>query len=130
MFSEVAGIARVAQRRGQFQQLLKTQVVILILNFTRIHCDYLLIIYREKLLNCWSRRTFSYFSKFVCKFLTFDHFLKTFSHHSVLSFVFHFRSCPLILRYIPRQLSRNETPLLLKNNFSIEEAVARQPEDQ
>ena len=79
-----------AQRRGQFQQLLKTQVVILILNFTRIHCDYLLIIYREKLLNCWSRRTFSYFSKFVCKFLSFDHFLKTFSHHSVLSFVFSF----------------------------------------
>ena len=42
VFSEVAEIARVAQRRGQFQQLLKTQVI-LILNFTRIHCDYLLI---------------------------------------------------------------------------------------
>ena len=27
---------------------------------------------------------------------------------------FHFRSCPLILRCIPRQLSRNETPLLQK----------------
>ena len=36
MFSEVAEIARVAQRRGQFQQLLKTQVI-LIVNFTRPH---------------------------------------------------------------------------------------------
>ena len=33
MFSEVAEIARVAQRPGQFQQLLKTRVI-LILNFT------------------------------------------------------------------------------------------------
>ena len=33
MFSEVAEIAYVAQRRGQFQQLLKTQVI-LILNFS------------------------------------------------------------------------------------------------
>ena len=33
MFSEVAEIARVAQRLGQFQQLLKTQLI-LILNFT------------------------------------------------------------------------------------------------
>ena len=38
MFSEVVEIVQVAQRRGQFQQLLKTQVI-LILNFTRIHCD-------------------------------------------------------------------------------------------
>ena len=35
MFSEVAEIARVAQRRGQFQQLLKTQVI-LILNFNDV----------------------------------------------------------------------------------------------
>ena len=34
MFSEVAEIARVAARLGQFQQLLKTRVI-LILNFTR-----------------------------------------------------------------------------------------------
>ena len=33
MFSEVAEIAYVAQRRGQFQQLLKTQLI-LILNFS------------------------------------------------------------------------------------------------
>ena len=36
MFSEVAEIALVAARLGQFQQLLKTQVI-LILNFTRPH---------------------------------------------------------------------------------------------
>ena len=36
MFSEVAEMARVAQRRGQFQQLLKAQVI-WILNFTRPH---------------------------------------------------------------------------------------------
>ena len=36
MFSEVAEIALVAARLGQFQQLLKTRVI-LILNFTRPH---------------------------------------------------------------------------------------------
>ena len=36
MFSKVAEIARVTQRLGQFQQLLKTRVM-LILNFTRPH---------------------------------------------------------------------------------------------
>ena len=36
MFSEVAEIALVASRLGQFQQLLKTRVI-LILNFTRPH---------------------------------------------------------------------------------------------
>ena len=36
MFSEVANIALVATRLGQFQQLLKTRVI-LILNFTRPH---------------------------------------------------------------------------------------------
>ena len=36
MFSEVAEIALVATRLGQFQQLLKTRVI-LILNFTRPH---------------------------------------------------------------------------------------------
>ena len=36
MFSEVAEIAQVAARLGQFQQLLKTQVI-LIFNFTRPH---------------------------------------------------------------------------------------------
>ena len=40
--TRVFKIDQVAQRRGQFQQLLKTQVI-LILNFTRIYCDYLLI---------------------------------------------------------------------------------------
>ena len=32
---------------------------------------------------------------------------------------FHFRSCLLILRYIPRQLSRNETPLLPEETTSL-----------
>ena len=45
MFSEVAEIALVAARLGQFQQLLKTQVI-LILNFTRPHA----ITYTNKLL--------------------------------------------------------------------------------
>ena len=36
MFSEVAEIALVAARLGQFQRLLKTRVI-LILNFTRLH---------------------------------------------------------------------------------------------
>ena len=40
VFSEVAEIALVAVRLGQFQYHLKTQVI-LILNFTRTHCDYL-----------------------------------------------------------------------------------------
>ena len=43
---------------------------------------------------------------------------------------FHSPYCPLIVRYIPRQLSRNETPLLQKNNFLIEQALAGKPEDQ
>ena len=38
MSSEVVEIVQVSQRRGQFQQLLKTPVI-LIPNFTRIHCD-------------------------------------------------------------------------------------------
>ena len=40
--------------------------------------------------NRWSRTSFMYSSKFACKFLSFSHFLKTFSHHSVLFFVFSF----------------------------------------
>ena len=37
MFSEVAEIALVAARLGHFQQLPKTRVIIMILNFTRPH---------------------------------------------------------------------------------------------
>lgn len=40
VFSEVAEITQVVQRWGQFQQLLKKQEI-LILNFKRIHCDYM-----------------------------------------------------------------------------------------
>ena len=56
MFSEVAEIALVAARLGQFQQLLKTRVI-LILNFTRPHaitytnCTSVLEIFQ----NCPSR---------------------------------------------------------------------------
>ena len=45
MFSEVAEIALVATRLGQFQQLLKTHVI-LILNFTRPHA--ITYTYRER----------------------------------------------------------------------------------
>ena len=43
VFSElqVAEIVRVAQRQGQFQQPLETQVI-LTLNFTRTHSNYVL----------------------------------------------------------------------------------------
>ena len=37
VFQEVAEIALVAARFGQFQQLMKTRVILLILNFTRPH---------------------------------------------------------------------------------------------
>ena len=56
MFSEVAKIAQVMQQQGQFQQPLKTQVILL-LNFTRIYCDYLLITKKAKLLNFWMLKT-------------------------------------------------------------------------
>ena len=45
-----------------------------------------------------------------CKFL-FIHPVFENIHHSVLFFVFSFSLLSLIVRYIPRQLSRNETPL-------------------
>ena len=46
------------------------------------------------------------FRNLLAKFLSFAHFLKTFFHHSACySSCFHFRSCPLIIRYIPSQLS-------------------------
>ena len=99
-----------AQRPGQFQQLLKTHMILIlnfmrILNFTRIHCDSLVNNIEGKIteflnaLDCdnrWSTTSFSYSSKFDCNFLPFAHFLKTFSHHSVLFFVFSF----LLLSYI------------------------------
>ena len=73
---------------------------ILILNFTTIHCDYLLIADSTKFLNAlncdnrWSRISLSCSSKFASKFLSFAHFLKTFSHHSVLFFLFSFWLLP------------------------------------
>ena len=137
-FLEFAEIARVMKRRGHFQQLLKTQVI-LILNFTRIHYDYLLITWGAKSLSFWMLKTATivgrgHRSRTLLNLLaTFFH-LPTFWERSFTTSCyfsyFHFPSYPLILRYIPRQLSRNETPLLQKNNFTIVEAVARQPEDQ
>jgi len=56
MFLQVAKIAQVVQQQWQFQQPLKTQVILL-LNFTRIHCDYLLITQKAKLLNFWMLKT-------------------------------------------------------------------------
>ena len=67
------------------------------------------------------RQSFSYSSKFACKFLSFAYFLKTF---------FHFRSCPLIPRYILetwRQCYRKTNPrlnkLLLRNMRTNRERV-------
>ena len=135
----VSEIARVTKRRGQVHQILKTQVI-LILNFSWIHCDYLLITWRAKSLNFWMLKTATivgrgHRSRTLLNLLaTSFHsptFWKRFFTPPCYSSCFHFPSylLLLILRYIPRQLSRNETPLLQKNN-SIEEAVARQPEDQ
>ena len=55
--------------------------------------------------------------KFARKFLPFAHFLKKFLLYSVHCSCFHFRTCPLFLRCIPRQLSRNETPLSHKKKL-------------
>ena len=138
MSLEFAEIARVKKRRGHFQQLLKTQVI-LILNFTRIHYDYLLITWRAKSPSFWMLKTATivgrgHRSHILLNLLANFFHLPTFWERSFTTSsyfsCFHFPSYPLILRYIPRQLSRNETPFLQKNNFSIEEAVARQPEDQ
>mgnify|MGYP000194037053 CR=1 FL=1 len=125
MFSEVAKIAQVMQQQGQFQQPLKT--VILLLNFTRIHCDYLLITKKAKLLNFgmlktdnrWLRTSFSYSSKFACKFPSFAHFLKTFFHHSVLFFMFSFSLLAFNSSiYSLSTILKRDT--IQKNNFSIE----------
>ena len=56
--------------------------------------------------------TLSYSAKFAWKFLSFAHFLKTFFQYFMLFFAFSFFTRLLILPYIPRQLSRNVTPLL------------------
>ena len=129
-------ISRVAQRRGQSQQLLETQVI-LILNFTRIHWDYLLITQREKLLNFWMPKTATVVGR-GHRFRTLLNLRASFFHSPTFwkssftspccSSCFHFCPCPLNVRYIPCQLSGNESPLSQKNNFSIEEAVASQPE--
>ena len=77
----------------QFQQLLKTQVI-LILNFTRIHCDYFLITCRAKLLNFLMCLGLGHRSctllNLVASFFHSPIFLKTFFHHSVLFFLFSF----------------------------------------
>ena len=100
-------------RLGQFQQLLKTRVI-LILNFTRIHCDYLLITQGAKLLNFWMLETATTVGRGHPS-RTLQNFLASFFHSPIFwkrSFItpcycscFHFRSCILIVRFIPRQLS-------------------------
>jgi len=75
-------------------------------------------------MNCWMLKTTTIVGRGHCSRTLLNllaRFLKT---------CFHFRCRPLVLQYIPRQLSQNKTPLLQKNNFSIEKAVTRQPEDQ
>ena len=75
--------------------------------------------------NRWSRTSFSYSSKFACKFLSFAHFLKRLSHHSVLFFVFSFS-----LFSINFSIYSKREAIVEENNFSIEWAVARRPKDQ
>ena len=50
--------------------------------------------------NRWSRTSFSYSSEFACKFLSSHTFWKRSFTTPYCSSCFHFRSCPLILRYI------------------------------
>ena len=118
MFSEVAEIAQVKHQLGQFQQLLKTEVI-LVLNFMKIHCHYLLIAQRAKLLNFWMLKTVAIVGQGHCS-CTLLNLLASFFHSPTFwkcsltnpccSSCFHFHSCPLILKYIPHQLSRNKQP--------------------
>ena len=96
--------SRIAQRRGQFQQLLKTRLI-LILNFTRTHCDYLLITQRAKLLNFWMLTETATIVGRGHRFRTLRNLLASFFHSPTFwkrsfttpccSSCFHFRSCPL-----------------------------------
>ena len=110
MFSEVAEIAQVAQWRGQFQHLVKTQVI-LILNFTRIHCDYLFKTYKPKLVNFWILKTATIAGQghrsrtplnLLSSFFHLPNFWKRSFTTRCYSSCFHFCSCwscPLILRF-------------------------------
>ena len=101
----------------------------LLIASTIIESNYLLITYRAKLLNFLMFKTAAIVGR-GHRSQTLPNLLASFFHsptfwkHSLTtpscSSCFHFCSRLLILRYIPRQLSRNETPLLQKNNFSIE----------
>ena len=80
-----------------FQKLLKlpesrndddTQVI-LILNFTRIHCDYLLITWRAKLLNFWILKTATIVSQGHPS-RTFLSLLRLFHHSLFFLFLFSF----------------------------------------
>jgi len=85
----------------------------LILTFARIPCHYLLITKRAKLLNFLMLKTATivgrgHRSRTLLNFLA-SSFIRTFFWKRsfttpCLSSCFHFRSRPLILRYIPRQL--------------------------
>ena len=127
-------IARVAQRRGQSQQLLQTQVI-LILNFTRIHWDYLLITQREKLLNFWMPKTATVVGRghrsrtllnLRASFFHSHTFWKRSFTTPCYSWCFHFRSCLVILRCIPRQF---RAAIVAEKQLLDEWAVARQPKD-
>ena len=90
MFSEVAENAISATSETQ---------VILTPNFTRIHCDYLLLTYRAKLLNFSMLKTATILGlgnrsrtllNLLARFFHSPIFLKKFFHHSVLFFLFSF----------------------------------------
>ena len=91
----------------------------------------------KKLLNFWKHETATVFGRehhplillnLLGSFFHSPSFWKRSSCTLCYSSWFHFHSCPLILRYIPRQLSQNETPLLQRNSLSIAYDVARQHE--
>ena len=121
----------------QFEQLLKTRVI-LILNFSRIHCDYLSITQRAKLLNFSILKTAAIFGRghrsrtlLICLQGSFAHFLKTFSHHSELFFVFSFSLVLLsssvnyleTRRHCYRKTTSRLTKLLLGNLRTNRERV-------
>ena len=109
-------------RRGQFQQPLKTQVI-LILNFTSTKCDDFVVNKIEsritEFLNALKLRQSIVGREHRCRnflnlrasFFQSPTFWNRPFTTPCYSSCFHFRSCPLILRYITCKLSRNETPL-------------------
>lgn len=89
--------------------------VIFALNFTRIHCHYLLITKREKLLNFWLWSATVYRSRTLNLLGSF--FYSCSSSATCFSSWFHFPSCLLILRYLLRRLYISKRDTIVKTIF-------------